>query len=107
MTLLSQYLRYKGYIFTECSLPYEGGLFVEYFSLVFTERASHTHTHTHIYIYIYLFKKKIEMLCNLINIFTVAFDQFNASLLNKSINLFLKSVFNIVLLFIWKNIVVK
>ncbi len=62
---------------------------------------------TNIYIYIYLFKKKIEMLCNLINIFTVAFDQFNASLLNKSIHLFLKSVFNIVLLFIWKNIVVK
>ncbi len=29
MTFLSQYLRYKGYIFTECSLPYEGGCFVE------------------------------------------------------------------------------
>ncbi len=29
MTLLSQYLRYKCYIFTECSLPYEGGCFVE------------------------------------------------------------------------------
>ncbi len=24
MTLLSQYYRYKGNIFTECSLPYEG-----------------------------------------------------------------------------------
>ncbi len=87
MTLLSQYLRYKGYIFTECSLPNDVGLFVEYFSLVFTERVSHTHTHTYIciyiYIYIYLFKKKIEMLCNLINIFTVAFDQFNASVINQ------------------------
>ncbi len=29
MTLLSQYLRYKGYILTECSLPYEGGFVVE------------------------------------------------------------------------------
>ncbi len=28
MILLSQYLRYKGYILTGCSLPYEGG-FVE------------------------------------------------------------------------------
>ncbi len=27
MTLLSQYYRYKGYIFTECSLPYEGWFF--------------------------------------------------------------------------------
>ncbi len=30
------------------------------------------------------------MLCNFRNVFTVTFDQFNASLLNKSINLFEK-----------------
>ncbi len=29
MALLSQYLRYKGYIFTESSLPYEGWFYVE------------------------------------------------------------------------------
>ncbi len=29
MALLSQYLRYKGYIFTEHSLPYEEWFFVE------------------------------------------------------------------------------
>ncbi len=48
MTLLSQYYRYKGNIFTECSLPYEGWLFVENsksqkidFSWVFTERVTY------------------------------------------------------------------
>ncbi len=47
MTLLSQYYRYKGYIFTECSLPYEGWFYVENsksqkqdFSWVFTERVT-------------------------------------------------------------------
>ncbi len=45
MTLLSQHEIYKGYIFTECSLPYVGCFFVENrksqkkdFSWVFTER---------------------------------------------------------------------
>ncbi len=33
------------------------------------------------------------MLCNFRNVFTVTFDQFNASLLNKSINLFEKKKF--------------
>ncbi len=32
---------------------------------------------------------KIEIFCNIMNVFTVAFDKFNASLLNKNIN-FLK-----------------
>ncbi len=31
-----------------------------------------------------------EIFCNIINVFTVTFDQFNASLMNKSINLFFK-----------------
>ncbi len=35
---------------------------------------------------IYLKKKK----CNNVKVFTLTFDQFNASLLNKSINLFQK-----------------
>jgi len=30
----------------------------------------------------------IESFCNIINVFTVTFDQLNGSLLNKSINLF-------------------
>ncbi len=30
---------------------------------------------------------KIEMYCNIINVFIVTFDQFNVSLLNKSIKL--------------------
>ncbi len=29
---------------------------------------------------------EMEIFCNIINIFTVTFDQFNAALLNKSIN---------------------
>ncbi len=29
---------------------------------------------------------KIEIFCNIINVFTVTFDQFDASLLNKTIN---------------------
>ncbi len=33
---------------------------------------------------------KIEILCKIINVFTVTFDYFNASLLNKSINFFPK-----------------
>ncbi len=33
---------------------------------------------------------EVEMVSNSINVFTVTFDQFNASLLNKSINLFPK-----------------
>ncbi len=41
------------------------------------------------------FKRKhlfdIEIYCNIINVFTVTFDQFNASLMNKSINFNLKS----------------
>ncbi len=37
----------------------------------------------------YLFE--IEIFCNIINVLTVKFDQFNASLLNKSIN-FLKNI---------------
>ncbi len=32
---------------------------------------------------------KIEIFCYIINVFTVTFDQFNASLINKSINFFL------------------
>jgi len=36
----------------------------------------------------HLFKIKIS--CNIINVFSVAFSQFNASLLNKSKNLFKK-----------------
>ncbi len=47
MTLLSQYEIYKGYIFTECSLTYDGCFLVEnrksqnnYFSWVFTERVT-------------------------------------------------------------------
>ncbi len=31
---------------------------------------------------------EIEIFCNIINVFTVTFDQFNASLMNKSINFF-------------------
>ncbi len=31
---------------------------------------------------------KIEIFCNIMNVFTVAFDKFNASLLNKNINFF-------------------
>ncbi len=31
-----------------------------------------------------------EIFCNIINVLTVTFDQFNASLMNKSINFFLK-----------------
>ncbi len=40
-------------------------------------------------------KKKIYLkyiLCNIINVFTVTFNQFNASLLNKSINFFKKNL---------------
>ncbi len=33
--------------------------------------------------------KKTEIFCNIINLFTVTFNQFNASLLNKSIQVFL------------------
>ncbi len=33
---------------------------------------------------------EIEIFCNIINIFTITFDQFNMSLMNKSINLFQK-----------------
>ncbi len=36
----------------------------------------------------------IRKFCNTINVFAVAFDQFNASLLNKSINLFKKMLLN-------------
>ncbi len=32
----------------------------------------------------------MEIFCNIINVFTVTFDQFNASLLNKSFNFFTK-----------------
>jgi len=35
---------------------------------------------------------EIEIFCNIIHIFTVTFDQFNASLLNKSINFFKKKI---------------
>jgi len=31
---------------------------------------------------------EIEIFCNIINVFTVTFDQFNVSLMNKSINFF-------------------
>ncbi len=51
MALLSQYERYEGYIFTECSLPYEGWFYVENSKLTlvgFSQRGSHT------YIYIYI-----------------------------------------------------
>jgi len=34
---------------------------------------------------------EIESFCNIINAFTVSFDQFNASLLNKSIHFFQKT----------------
>ncbi len=34
---------------------------------------------------------EIEIFCNILNVFTVTFDQFNAYLLNKNINLFLKT----------------
>ncbi len=37
---------------------------------------------------IYFFK--IEIFWNIVNVFTVTFDQFNASLMNKSINFFEK-----------------
>ncbi len=33
---------------------------------------------------------KIEIFCNIRNVFTVTFDQFNTSLLSKSINFFQK-----------------
>ncbi len=33
---------------------------------------------------------EIESFCNIINVFTVTFEQFNAFLLNKSINFFKK-----------------
>ncbi len=56
MTLLSQYYRYKGYIFTECSLQYEGWYFVENcntqkkkYLAGFSQRGSHAC----VYIYIY------------------------------------------------------
>ncbi len=32
-----------------------------------------------------------EIFCNIINVFTVIFDQFNASMLNKNINFFKKN----------------
>ncbi len=35
---------------------------------------------------------KIEIFCNITNVFTATFDQFNASLMNKSIHLFKKSL---------------
>ncbi len=35
---------------------------------------------------------EIEIFCNIINIFTITFDQFNMSLMNKSINLFQKVI---------------
>ncbi len=34
---------------------------------------------------------EIEILCNIMNILAATFDEFNMSLLNKSLNLFLKS----------------
>ncbi len=44
-----------------------------------------------IFFRIHLFE--METFCNIINVFTVTFDQFNASLLNKNINLFKKRTF--------------
>ncbi len=35
---------------------------------------------------------EIEIYCNIINVFTDTFDQFNASLMNKSVNLFKKKI---------------
>jgi len=39
-------------------------------------------------IYIYIYILEMGIFCNIIDVFTVTFDQFNASLLNKSINNF-------------------
>jgi len=53
--------------------------------------------------------KKIEIgiFCNFIKVFTLTFDQFNASLLNKSINYLQKNVyapnFQIVVCFVFNN----
>ncbi len=38
---------------------------------------------------IFLWKQQHNIFCNIINAFTVTFDQLNASLLNKSVHLFL------------------
>jgi len=35
---------------------------------------------------------EVESFCNLVNLFTVSFDQFHASLLNRSIHLFIKKI---------------
>ncbi len=48
-------------------------------------------------VYLFLFLK-IELYCNIINVFTVTFGQSNASLLNKSIYL-LKNIYWLVLQF--------
>jgi len=37
-------------------------------------------------------EKRIEIFCNIINVFAVNFDQFNVSMLNKSINLKKKGI---------------
>ncbi len=44
MALLSQFERYEGYIFTECSLPYEGWFYLEHSKSTldgFSQRESH------------------------------------------------------------------
>ncbi len=41
-----------------------------------------------IYYYLILFYLKYRIFCCILNVFTITFDQFNASLLKKSINLF-------------------
>jgi len=40
-------------------------------------------------IYCLYIKVEIGLFCNIINVFTVTFDQFNASMMNKSIYLFI------------------
>ncbi len=46
---------------------------------------------------------KTEIFCNIINVFTVPLDQFNASLLNKNINMFICYKKNINIVYINKT----
>ncbi len=51
---------------------------------------------------------KIEVFCDIINVFTVTFDQFNTSLLNKSID-FIEELLNssvLIVLYVWKLVFV-